>query len=292
MQESWKYSTIPTSKIREYGLYTDFIYKYVEQRKDAEAKQTKWGCLEKLFGKKIQNINDSKNSLPNPIEHPCGETMHFFTFYTNSADLDCVITRNTDKKRYTIIFCGSESFLDWFYDLFVCKVSLPDGSKVHDGFHKQLTSNNSFDDMKNLIERYIFDEPKWDWYVTGHSSGGALSTLSAYLLSDEFSSVKWTVISLGSPRVGNKLFSDRFNNRENLRHFRLCNGRDIVTSLPYFGYYHCGYNLRYIDRKWISFGICQEVDGLFPKLKYSLFYFYSPCDHLCDRYITHLGIAQ
>ena len=124
--------------------------------------------------------------------YPDGEVLRFFT---NKADLQCVIGKNPHKKRFTLIFRGSESFWDWVYDLCVFKIRLGDyGIKVHSGFYRQLMYNYTFDEIRQYIINYTNDSQyhDWEWVVAGHSLGGALSILAGYLLSCHLPYFNWT----------------------------------------------------------------------------------------------------
>ncbi|KNC77626.1 hypothetical protein SARC_09914 [Sphaeroforma arctica JP610] len=68
-------------------------------------------------------------------------------------------------------------------------------------------------------------------FITGHSLGGALATLCAYELGLRFdtSQLGLTVYTFGSPRVGNKPFTQKFNRMISHCH-RLVNDGDIVTG--------------------------------------------------------------
>ena len=49
-----------------------------------------------------------------------------------------------------------------------------------------------------------------------------------------------TVVTFASPRVGNYKWYEKFNDKLNLRHYRIINNRDLVTVVPYINYYHVG----------------------------------------------------
>ncbi|CAI5495001.1 unnamed protein product [Closterium sp. Naga37s-1] len=82
----------------------------------------------------------------------------------------------------------------------------------------------------------------WRVYLTGHSLGGALSTLFAYELSQSNlvreRNIHLTMYNYGSPRVGNAAFVARFNvyMRDS---WRIVNRADIVPTVPkLMGYRH------------------------------------------------------
>lgn len=112
-----------------------------------------------------------------------------------------------------------------------------------------------FDDILGQI-RAVYANPKYkdyDLYVTGHSLGGALSSLlSFYLVSsgklqDIMKDKPVTNISFASPRPGNDEFDKAFQELEAkglLRHIRISNSGDLAPTFPQiFGYTHTGINL-------------------------------------------------
>jgi GTP-binding protein EngB required for normal cell division len=65
--------------------------------------------------------------------------------------------------------------------------------------------------------------------LTGHSLGGALATLAAYRLINNFPFL--SVYTFGSPRVGDQDFKVRYK-RNKIPHFRFENRNDIIPHLP------------------------------------------------------------
>jgi len=159
-------------------------------------------------------------------------------FIENEKDLECIIHKNVKKKRYTIIFRGTESAEDWRNNLNVLKVSLDKRVTVHNGFLKQLTNNESYDKIKETVESSRNNN--YDWWLTGHSAGGGLAILCSYLLSKEYPDKSFTVVSIASPKVGGKGFSQEFKQMKNLKCWRVIYDKDIVPLLPPMGYSHVG----------------------------------------------------
>lgn len=279
--QHWKEQNI-CETIREMGSLVSLIYDYAKHwRLD------NFDNMNKFLEDNKDNSElsaDEKSSLVNiSTKYPEGEVLKFFT---NDADLECVIGKNPHKKRFTLIFRGSEGFWDWVYDMCIFKVSIGNcGVKVHSGFHKQLMYNDTFNKICDFIQQYNTEEYKdWKWVISGHSLGGALSILSGYLLSERLPEINWTVISFASPKVGNRIFKTDFELRQNLRHYRICNNYDLVTSIPTFWYCHTGYNLWYSckDKEWKHFGYRA------PEYSYYLYNYWNPYDHICSRYVDNL----
>lgn len=84
------------------------------------------------------------------------------------------------------------------------------------------------------------DRPLW---VTGHSLGGAIAVLAAWLLKRKFVNVH-QVVTFGGPMVGNAEASAAMNREFTGKIFRYVNGPDPVPLLPMMslmsnGYQHC-----------------------------------------------------
>lgn len=201
------------------------------------------------------------------------------------TDLQVGITISENNKRINIIFRGSESSYDWYYDLNFIKTCI-DSEKnvyVHSGFYKQLTTNNNhlilITKVKALLETY----PDYHIFVCGHSLGGALATLYGYILSNEIQQ-NVTVVSFASPRVGNYGWKTAFDEKTNLDHYRVTNNNDIVTSFPMILYNHVGNNIRLERNNKTSF----LYNYSYSWWDYSVFKCYSPTDHYCEEYYKYL----
>jgi len=81
-----------------------------------------------------------------------------------------------------------------------------------------------------------FPQQKFSLYVTGHSLGGAMSTMFAFraALDGEFGMV--TNVSFASPYCGDQGFRDAFYELEKankIRHIRFANEEDVVPLIPF-----------------------------------------------------------
>lgn len=113
---------------------------------------------------------------------------------------------------------------------------------VHGGFLAAYDSVSL--QVIHLLETLIGEEGRrWTVHFTGHSLGGALATLCAY----DCAQRKWTggkpefnLVNFGSPRVGNRKFSEHFDELVP-QAWRVANENDAVVSVPrFFGYCHVG----------------------------------------------------
>ena len=174
--------------------------------------------------------------------------------------------------------------MDWYYDLMVNKHKLNDNICVHSGFYTQLTTNNVYDELVKNINIILEEHPDYAIYVTGHSLGGALSTLFGYMLAKQIVN-NVTVVSYASPRVGNYAWKKSFDETDNLSHYRITNKRDIVTAFPIYKYYHVGTNIQLSDEKYKIYN-----DSSVKKWYAETFFTcWSASEHNCELYYTRMN---
>ena len=266
-----------TLLIYDYGKSIDYV---------------KGDTLENFVSRMNSQANDISDVKRNVITNLAnnisdGEIKDFIS--DPDTDLQAGITMSNEKKRITIIFRGSESTYDWYYDLNFLKTCINKDKNVyvHGGFHKQLTKNDNHIQLITIVKNLLLENPDYSVHVCGHSLGGALSTLFGYLLAQEISQIV-TVISFASPRVGNYDWKKSFDETKNLLHFRVTNCNDIVTAFPSILYYHVGDNIRLEknDKATLFF------NDSYSWWDYTIFKCYSPGDHSCSEYYKHLSINK
>lgn len=82
--------------------------------------------------------------------------------------------------------------------------------KVHTGFDQGISLLSSF--FISALKKVADAHPGAPIYVAGHSLGGALASLAAPIIKENFPKNKLLqVITGGKPRVGNKQFADWYN---------------------------------------------------------------------------------
>ncbi|MFO0810829.1 MAG: lipase family protein [Gemmataceae bacterium] len=102
------------------------------------------------------------------------------------------------------------------------------GAKFHQGFIGALAE--IWDPLFAAVESEVKkqDRPLW---ITGHSLGGALALLSAWLFQRKFVNVH-QVITFGAPMIGNTVAKEAFDKELKGKVFRYCNEIDPVPMLP------------------------------------------------------------
>lgn len=286
---------LPHSEIVDLLRLTMLVYNYgkdfeLEEGEDLEGFLN--SIKEDPESTKLDKLNKERKEALFEIakSSPHGRILDFVT--EKNTDLQCGITISHAKKRINVIFRGSESISDWYYDLQFFKHKLEPKYQsekgdvhVHVGFFKQLTNKSSYDEILLVLKEALENEEYKDYeiYTTGHSLGGALCTLFGYMLSHEIEN-KVTVVSFASPRVGNYDWKESFDKKENLNHYRVSNHRDLVTAAPMFNYKHVGNTIR----------LFEDTYKYFPNYSYngwwefSLFNCWRISDHMCEIYYDRL----
>jgi len=256
-----------------YDYYKNFFLKTNENATIVNTSENK---------KELSKLNETRQQafLEMEKKYPDGKIIKFIS--DEKTDLQVGITLNEIKKRICIIFRGSESKTDWYYDLQVIKKNLGDNICVHQGFYNQLYKNDNYNKITNIVIELLKEYNDYQIYITGHSLGAALSTLYGYQLS-KIIHQKITVVSFASPRVGNNKFRLDFDKRENLSHYRFSNQRDIITSIPMCFYEHVGQNIQLFDN---TYKFYPNYDYSF--FSFSLFTCFKVSEHNCELYYKRL----
>lgn len=201
-------------------------------------------------------------------KHHKGRIVCFMT--DAETGLHVGVTINDVDKRICLVFRGTYSLRDWNYNLQLNKYCIHNKIRIHQGFCKQLFATNLYYKISNKIQQLINIYPEYKLFITGHSAGGALSTLFGYFLSTDMPEQQINVVSFASPRIGNYEFKCDFGSRTKLKHYRITNRNDIITATPLFKYYHVGEKI-YIRSAKTSICCCLNI-----------------FDHQTDTYYTNL----
>lgn len=152
-------------------------------------------------------------------------------------------------EKFTLVaFQGSEAHVtNWQDNLDAGFVSGPfnEGDRLHRGFAQGLI--HILPEVHSRLND--FHRPGTPLFLTGHSLGAALATLTAASFYVEGRPVH-SVYGFGSPRVGCRHFRKSYTSRDQGRTFRVVNQHDLVARTPprFLRYRHVGL-LRYLDDK-------------------------------------------
>jgi len=178
------------------------------------------------------------------------------------------------KSRIVISFRGSANFENWLSNIDIVPGPYPNGNargisnaKVHPGFYKafqDLEDEGLYDAIVNISDKY----PGSDVLCTGHSLGGALTSITALelKLSPKYSGLdigSVDVITFGCPRVFSPSVAALFNDVIRTS-WRIVNRYDLVATVPtkFMDYRHFGTEVWYNYQRWwwdmdpLSFKLC------------------------------------
>jgi len=171
------------------------------------------------------------------------------------------VLQGYDKETDSIFvsFRGSSNINNWINNIQIRKIAPYNDTniEVSNGFYKEY--NNVKPDIINnfniLTDKYNTNKI----FITGHSSGGAMSTLMAFDIITIYTNYQISyLITFGSPRVGNIEFVD-YMNSHNDNSYRVTHYYDMVPHLPeeFFGYAHISNEIWYNEENSI-YKICND----------------------------------
>lgn len=159
-------------------------------------------------------------------------------------------------------FRGSSNIQNWISDIKIILIHpYADNSiAVDKGFY------DLYDILKPDVMSIISDMTRKygtkKLFITGHSLGGALATISAFdIMYNVFPYDVSYLITFGSPRVGNVYFSDYFN-AYSIYSKRITHYYDIVPHVPeeFLGYKHISNEIWYNEDN-TKYTICNDLDN-------------------------------
>ena len=152
----------------------------------------------------------------------------------------------TNADQIVIAFRGSENpatldgLKDWLLTNAVNMLVVPEGrigtdfmaagvgARFHLGFMSALAE--VWDPLKAAVDEELAKQERTVW-VTGHSLGGAIATLAAWRLEQQFVTVEG-VYTFGAPMIGNELAARAYEQQFAGRSFRFIDDGDLVPWLP------------------------------------------------------------
>lgn len=194
----------------------------------------------------------------------------------------------TKDKSIYIVWRGSSSKKDFQNDASIDKVPfIEGGEKVHIGFKSswKAVKEQTYQAIDIALKSLDGENNIDNIIVCGHSLGAAVATLFAYSIYTTYKSNKIICCTIGSPRVGNKVFKTNFD-KSPIESLRIVNNLDVVTRTPNIGYHHVNTELR-IDgegkiKKWMVDWqrICEYIKAVFTGR--------TAKDHMTTNYISAL----
>lgn len=178
----------------------------------------------------IKQVLENAGKIPN-VKY-ISKTDEDKSIFSGSIDTQAFVAGN--DQFIIVAFRGTEpdNIKDWktVLKFFKYSVTLPNSNltfPVHRGFWHAL--DLAWGEVMEHIRTFRNQEqPIW---LTGHSLGGALATLTAFRLTQEGLPFQG-LYTFGQPPVGSCNFSQRFNKAHGKKVFRFVNKNDFVTFIP------------------------------------------------------------
>ncbi|EFN56954.1 hypothetical protein CHLNCDRAFT_143513 [Chlorella variabilis] len=195
-----------------------------------------------------------------------------------SAPLDAIVVafRGTDSHS---IYNWVQNMRTWRTDLALGYPGAPPHALVHGGFFTSYNGSALAANITAGVQALRGRHPDVPIYVSGHSLGAAMATLCALDLRLNLGAPDVRVYSFGSPRVGNQVFAEWFEEVVQV-HWRFTHNRDIVPSVPpgYMGFYHVSREVWVVDLLFghTLVGVCDA----------------SGEDQACHNSVCHLGLCS
>ena len=167
----------------------------------------------------------------------CSRSNIYEKIYSNKGEL-AIYGYNTKYKMNFIGFRGSSNIKNWITNI-QFDIIYPYGESIgiEKGFYNLFCSlkNDIYNDINLLVDKNNNN----NIIITGHSLGGAISTLLSFDVLYNNLPYNVYLITFGSPRVGNKNFVEYFN-KYKIYSKRITHYYDIVPHLPqsFLNYQH------------------------------------------------------
>jgi len=157
----------------------------------------------------------------------------------NGGTLGFVSVDNV-RREIVVAYRGTNNLANLIQDLAYAWLPSPrgDGTRMHKGFYAATMS--IYPRVLKLLRHISTSHyPKYKVVLTGHSLGGAMATISYYLLSHDMPNLSYVLITFGEPRVGDRAFAD-YINQQRIPAARVVNGLDAVphVSVASLGFVH------------------------------------------------------
>jgi len=195
----------------------------------------------------------------------------------------------TKDKSIYIVWRGSSSKKDFQNDASIDKVPfIEEGEKVHIGFKSswEAVKDQTYEALDKALKTLGGEDKIDNIIVCGHSLGAAVTTLFAYSIYTIYKSNKIISCTIGSPRVGNKIFKQNFD-KSPIESLRIVHNLDVVTRAPNIGYHHVNTELRIDDegkiKEWM---VDWQRVGEYLK---AVFTGKTAKDHMTNNYISALN---
>lgn len=149
---------------------------------------------------------------------------------------------NAKTNNIIIVWRSTNGFQNWMTN-FNTRLTLLDvpyalpGTKLHSGFYTDVVNSNSI--IAKQIELLLDMYPTAGVEFSGHSSGGAYSTISSFLaanpggfLYNRVPPSRISIVTFGAPKVGNTVFKYQFDKMGWKQSYRVVKSNDPASYMP------------------------------------------------------------
>jgi len=200
----------------------------------AESQFSKRAISQEDYNELYRAVRFSKAAYQDNCARPLGFTKEL-TIRNSRYDTDGYIVKDTGRKEIVVAFRGTSGLQDAIIDMRNKLVAWTSegsqgcsGCKVHQGFQQQWNAVQSA--VLSKLRSLVAANPDYTILVTGHSLGGALSTLAGVSIERAFPGGRVRGIGFASPRVGNGPFAEFVNNAFGNRYARVTHTADNVPQ--------------------------------------------------------------
>jgi predicted lipase len=151
---------------------------------------------------------------------------------TSFTNMNTCIRVDYSSDRILITIRGSDDMKDWLHNSMRWTTPFI-GCRVHTGFLRHMMAVEKMLDPQHMKSSVPV-------YLVGHSLGGAVATLLGILIAHNNLLRQVRVTTFGAPRVGRYDFKLLYQKLVNFHVRRVVSPYDIVTKIPFFGFYHIG----------------------------------------------------
>lgn len=141
----------------------------------------------------------------------------------------------SNSKVLVVVFRGTETLTDTLHDVALLPVGIgaaENGYETHSGFH--MACQSLYKDLIREIDRQ--DGRNKSIIITGHSLGGAMAVMFAYLAETTSGLNVNSIVTFGQPLLANESFANQLVQHFQHRHKRVVHRDDLVSRVarPYF----------------------------------------------------------
>jgi len=211
-----------------------------------DALPAKRAVSQDVFDDLVFYFQYASSAYSDTCANPNGNTL-ITEFSEPVTDTQGFIARDDTRKEIVVVLRGSSSDIDDVIDLEIALipfvspgVSAPLGAAAHTGF---LTAWNSVaHQVISTVRSQLDEHPGYALVSSGHSLGGALSSLAGISLQQNFPDSSVRMFTYGQPRTGNPIYASFVNDNFGSNAFRGTHTSDgVPTIIPrILGYRHHG----------------------------------------------------